>query len=118
MNSKADNKKSGRRIFNIVLYSLIFGALTGAFFAVMGGLFVPRIFPDWAGSFVCEGKMVFQSLERAYYCYTSPTQSYELGSKVFWTLFKFFLFPVIGVCSALFLAFFGLTDFVLRSGEE
>lgn len=118
MNIKADNKKTGRRFFNIVLYSLIFGTLTGTFFAVMAGFFVPVVFTDWAGSFVCEGKMVFQNLQRAYYCYTSQTSFYELGNKVFWTMFRFFLLPCIGASSALLFAFFGAIDFMLRADED
>lgn len=101
-----------RKLLKITLYSLILGALTGTFFAVMAGFFLPAIFPDWAGSFVCEGRMVFKSLQGKYLCYTSATSSYDLGDKVFWTLIKIFLPPCVAVCILLWFGFYKLIEFV------
>ena len=116
MNNQSE-KSLKRRVFTILCYSLIFGILTGVFFAVMCGKFVPVVFTDWAGSFVCEGKMAFQSLQKTFQCYTSPTAGYDLGDKVYWTMFKMFLFPCIALSSILIFIFFATTDLVLTEKE-
>lgn len=107
-----------KRVLSILLFSLIFSILTGIFFAVMCGFFIPVVFTDWAGSFVCEGKMTFLSLKREYYCYTSITENYPLGKKVFWTMFRMFIFPCVIVCYIFFTGFFVLSDFVIRAEEK
>lgn len=118
MKKKIFEPNSKKRIFTVIFYTLIFGGLMGVFFAYMCGRFVPVLFTDWAGSFVCEGKMVFQSLRRNFQCYTTPTASYELGDKVFWTMFKIFLFPGIGISSILLLIFFAVTDTLLTKEKK
>lgn len=106
--------KPNRKIIKAVIYSLTLGVLTGTFFAVMAGFFIPVIFTDWAGSFVCNGKMVFMSLQRSYYCYTSTATSYDLGNKVFWTFFKMFLLPCLGICSFLWFLFYAFIESITR----
>lgn len=98
------------KILKAAVYSLVLGALTGTFFAVMAGFFLPAVFTDWAGSFVCEGKMVYNSLQGKYFCYISPTVSYDLGEKVFWTIFKIFLVPCLAVCIPLWFGFYKLIE--------
>lgn len=117
MKKQISEPNTKRRIFAVIFFTLLFGSVIGVFFAYMCGRFVPVLFTNWAGSFVCEGEMVFQSLRRTFQCYTSPTVSYELGDKVFWTMFKIFLFPCIGISSILLLAFFAVTDFLLTEKE-
>lgn len=91
---------------------MVLGALTGTFFAVMAGFFLPAVFTDWAGSFVCEGKMVYNSLQGKYFCYTSATAFYDLGDRVFWIIFKTFLVPCVAVCILLWFGFYKLIEFV------
>lgn len=106
------------RIVKGALFSLALGIITGGFFAVMAGFFIPDIFTDWAGSFVCEGKMVFNSLQGKYFCYTSPTVSHDLGNTVFRTMFKMFLIPCIAVCVLLWYGFYRLLEFLTAERTE
>lgn len=106
------------KLKTILLFSLGFGIFIGTFFAVMCAFFVPVVFPNWAGSFVCEGKMVYQNLQEVYLCYTSPTASYELGTKVFWTMFKLFIAPCVAVSCLFLLAFYALIEFGLGTKAQ
>lgn len=106
------------KLKTVLLFSLGFGVFIGVFFAVMGALFVPVVFPNWAGSFVCEGRMVYQNLQGVYLCYTSPSVFYELGTKVFWTMFKVFILPCIAVSSAFLCAFYALIEFGFNKNAQ
>ncbi|MCD9187931.1 MAG: hypothetical protein LUM44_16030 [Pyrinomonadaceae bacterium] len=111
-------KSFKQKLLTVTLFSLGFGVFIGVFFTVMCAFFVPVVFPNWAGSFVCEGKMVYQNLQGVYLCYTSPSVSYELGTKVFWTMFKVFILPCTAVSIAILFAFYGLIEFVLGKNAE
>lgn len=108
---KKTEQSSRRRMFYVIAFSLIFGIISGLLFTYICARFVPVVFTDWAGSFVCEGKMVFISAQRTFHCYTSPTKFYELGDAVFRTMFKIFVFPCIGFSTISMLALFALTDY-------
>jgi len=84
----------------------------------MAGLFVPAAFTEWAGKFVCEGKMVYMSWQKSYYCYTSTLESYDLGSRVFLTFFKMFLLPCIGVCVLLWFGVYKLIEYLIADRAE
>lgn len=103
------------KVLTVALFSLGFGVFIGTFFAVMCALFVPVVFPNWAGSFVCEGKMVYMNLQGNYLCYTSPGASYDLGDKVFWTMFKVFVLPCLALSIAFLLGFYSLIEFGLNN---
>ncbi|HQU84421.1 MAG TPA: hypothetical protein PKY59_14890 [Pyrinomonadaceae bacterium] len=111
-------KSFKQKLLSVTLFSLIFGIFIGTFFATMCGFFVPVVFPNWAGKFVCEGRMVYQNLQEVYLCYTSETVSYELGTKVFWTMFKLFVAPCLALSFIILFAFYGLIEFVLGKNAE
>jgi len=111
-------KSFKQKLLTVTLFSLGFGIFIGIFFTVMCAFFVPVVFPNWAGSFVCEGKMVFQNLQGVYLCYTSPSVFYELGNKVFWMMVKIFVLPCIAVSFAVLFTFYGLIEFVLGKNAD
>ena len=99
-----------RRTFYVIAFALFFGVISGLLITYTCARFVPVLFTDWAGSFVCDGKMIFNSGLRTYDCYTTASKYYQLGDKVFNTMFKIFVFPSIGISSILLLALFAFTD--------
>lgn len=81
--------------FKTLFYALFFGILSGITVTVALSVFIPQFFTDWAGSFVCPGRVGFVIFKQSFYCYTSPTSSFDLGDAMFWAIFKRFLFPDI-----------------------
>jgi|SRR5215213_11399093 len=109
------NTKS--RVLITLIYALFFGALSGVIITFALSFFIPEFYTEWAGSFVCSGKIEYVKLKQTYFCYTSPNDYFDLGDAMFWALFKRFIIPAIAVCFLLALGFVKLGEFFYQRKE-
>ena len=98
-------------------YALVFGALSGAVLTFALSVFVPKFYPEWAGSFVCPGRIEYVIFKQTYYCYTAPNNSFDLGDAMFWAVFKRFIAPAVAVCFLFALGFVKLGEFLYQRRE-
>ena len=100
-----------------MIYALIFGALSGVVLTVALSVFIPKFYPEWAGSLVCPGRIEYVTFKQTYYCYTAPNSFFDLGSAMYWAVFKRFIAPAVAVCFLLALALIKLGEFLWQRRE-
>ena len=100
-----------------VIYALCFGILSGIVVTVALSVFIPKFYPEWAGSFVCPGRIEYVTFKHAYYCYTATNSSFDLDDAMYWAIFKRFIFPAVAVCFLFALGFIKFVEFLWQRRE-
>jgi len=100
-----------------IIYALIFGALSAVTLTFAMSVFVPKFFPQWTGSLVCEGRIEFVIFKQSYFCFTAPNTSFDIGDAMFWAVFKRFMLPDLALCFLLSLGFVKLAEFAYQRRE-
>ena len=98
-------------------YALLFGILSGVILTFAMSFFIPEFFNEWAGSLVCPGKIEFVRFKQTYYCYTAANTSFDVGSEMFWAVFKRFIFLMVAACFLFALGFVKLGEFLYQRRE-
>ncbi len=98
-------------VVKLLLFALFFGTLSGVMIAVLLSTFIPDFYTEWAGSLVCRGRVEFMTLKRAYFCYTSANDYYNLGDAMFWAVFKRLVLPAVTVCFVFVIGLIKLGEF-------
>lgn len=88
-----------------LIYALAFGALSGFILTFASAVFIPKFYTEWAGSLVCPGRIEYVIFKQTYYCVTGANTSFDLGSTMFWAVFRRALLPCIAVGIMLALGF-------------
>jgi hypothetical protein len=57
--------------------------------------FIPQFFPEWAGSFVCPGRVQYVMFKQTYLCYTSTYDFFDLGDAMYWAVLKRAIFLTV-----------------------
>ncbi len=85
--------------FKTIIYALVVGTISGFILTFAAAVFIPRFYTDWAGSFVCPGRIEYVVFKQTYYCFTAANSSFEAGGKMFWAVFWRALIPgiVVGI---------------------
>ena len=78
--------KGKSQFLKTFLNVLFFGSLTGVTLAVSLASFIPKYFPEWAGSLVCPGRVQYVMFRQMYLCYTSTYEFFELGDAMYWAV--------------------------------
>jgi hypothetical protein len=100
-----------------LLYALAFGILSGIVVTVGLSVFIPKFYPEWAGSLVCPGRIEYVTFKQTYYCYTAPNSSFDLGGAMYWAVFKRFIALAVAVCFLFGLGFVKLGEFLYQRRE-
>src|SRR5215203_421006 len=99
-------------------YTLLFGIVSGAILTFALSFFIPEFFTDWAGSFVCPGRIEFVRFKQTYYCHTAANASFEVGDAMFRAVFRRFIFLAVPVCFLFALGFVKLGEFLYKRRDE
>jgi hypothetical protein len=97
-----------------IIYALVFGALTGFILTFAAAVFIPKFSPEWAGGFVCPGKVEYVTFKQTYICVTGANASFDVGSAMFWAVFWRALLPGIIVGILLVFSFVQTAKFLWR----
>ena len=100
-----------------LLYALAFGILSGIVVTVGLSVFIPKFYPEWAGSLVCSGRIEYVTFKQTYYCYTAPNSFFDLGGAMYWAVFKRFIAPAVVVGFIFALGFVKLGEFLYQRRE-
>ena len=100
-----------------LVYALLFGILSGVIVTFALSVFIPKFYTAWAGSLVCPGKVEYVIFKQTFYCYASPNTSFDIGSAMFWAVFKRLILLVVAVCVLLVVGLARLGEFLYQRRE-
>lgn len=95
-----------------ILYALVFGAVSGFILAFGLSVFIPKFFPETAGTLVCAGKIEYVFFKQMYFCNLPNGESVALGDQMFWAVLKISTIPAIALGLLGTLAFVKLVEFI------
>ena len=95
-----------------VIYALIFGAVSGFILAFGLSVFIPKFFPETAGTLVCAGKIEYVFFKQTYFCNLPSGESFALGDAMFWAVLKISAIPAIALGLLGALAFVKAVEFL------
>lgn len=100
--------------FKTIIYALVVGTISGFILTFAAAVFLPRFYTDWAGSLVCPGRVEYVVFKQTYYCVTGINESFEIGGKMFWAVFRRAIVPGIAAGILLVLGFVQTAKFLWR----